>query len=371
MTENTDRTFFALLKAGLWEQKVETQDFGNIDYAQILQYATEQSVVGMIAAGIEHVVDVKVPQVWVLQFIGSTLQLEQRNQAMNSFVADLIQDMRQHGIYVLLVKGQGTAQCYERPLWRTCGDVDLFLSEENYGKAKEFLMPLGEITEPEEKAKRHSAIKVREWMVELHGTLHVGLSKRVDCVLDDVQIDTFNGGSVRSWANGRVQIFQLSIENDVFYTFTHILQHFYKGGIGLRQICDWCRLMWKNKDKLNFAKLESLIRKAGLMTEWRTFYNLAYRYLGLPNLGEGFMAHDPRFDKKADRVMAFVMEVGNFGHNRDTGYLEGSAYLKRKTISASRRIKDLLRHTSIFPVNSVKFFFGIMWNGVVSTVRGE
>lgn len=40
-------------------------------------------------------------------------------------------------------------------------------------------------------------------------------------------------------------------EEDVVYVFAHILQHFFKGGIGLRQICDWCRLLYTYRDSLN------------------------------------------------------------------------------------------------------------------------
>ena len=95
-------------------------------------------MIGLVAAGIEHISDVKVPQAEVLQFIGTALQLEQRNQAMNKFIRRLVDQMRTASIYALLLKGQGLAQCYEKPLWRASGDVDLFLSEESYNKAKVF-----------------------------------------------------------------------------------------------------------------------------------------------------------------------------------------------------------------------------------------
>lgn len=41
-------------------------------------------------------------------------------------------------------------------------------------------------------------------------------------------------------------------------------------------------------------------------------------------------------------------------------------YVIRKAFSMFRRIGDLLNHARIFPVNSVRFFFGIMyiWNMV-------
>lgn len=50
------------------------------------RFAQEQSVVGLVAAGLEHVQDVKVPQNVALSFAGATLQLEHRNKAMNEFV---------------------------------------------------------------------------------------------------------------------------------------------------------------------------------------------------------------------------------------------------------------------------------------------
>lgn len=85
--DNNQKVFFDLLRAGLWEKEVRLSPYKNIDYSVILNLAEEQSVVGLVAAGLEHVVDVKVPQQLALQFAGQTIQLEQRNKAMNAFIA--------------------------------------------------------------------------------------------------------------------------------------------------------------------------------------------------------------------------------------------------------------------------------------------
>ena len=138
---NSFNTFFSLLRAGLWESEANLSQYGEIDFARILKLAEDQSVVGIVTAGLERVQDVKVPQEIVLQFVGRTLQVEQRNNEMNYFVGQLVEKMRLNGIYVILVKGQGIAQCYERPIWRECGDIDLLLSEDNYEKTKGFLLP--------------------------------------------------------------------------------------------------------------------------------------------------------------------------------------------------------------------------------------
>ena len=70
---------------------------------------------------------------------------------------------------------------------------------------------------------------------------------------------------------------------DAVFVFTHILRHLYEGGIGIRQICDWCRLLWTYRDSLNYGLLELRIRKMGLMSEWRAFGAFAVDYLGMPS----------------------------------------------------------------------------------------
>ena len=385
MKDNTVKAFFALIRAGLWEHgNREIRIDGTPDWNEVFELAQEQSVLGLVLAGLEQS-DIKPPKELLLQWIGEVQLIEQRNKAMNVYIAELIEEMRSVGIYTLLVKGQGLAQCYSRPNWRSSGDVDLLLSKDNYEKAKAFNLPKGVLTEPEEAGKKHLAMQVGQWAVELHGTLRVGLSKRVDRVLDKVQHDIFYGGQVRSWMNARTQVFLPAANEDVVYVFAHIMQHFYKGGIGLRHICDWCRLLYTYRDSLNCELLEQKIKRAGLMSEWKAFYNLASRYLGMPDFGSqdsqtrmsdhrssaGLMVHDSRYDKKADKICVFILEVGNFGHNRDNSYFQKHSYFVQKCISAWRRVKDLCRHATIFPVSSMRFFMGIMHNGIVSAARGE
>lgn len=370
MSKETD-VFFSLLRTGLWgEVNPDIRIDGTTDWNYIYRLAQEQSVLGLVLDGLEHS-DEKPPQVLLLQWIGEVQMIEQRNKEMNVFIADLIEKLQKNDIYALLVKGQGIAQCYEKTLWRCPGDVDLFLSDSNYERAKSFLMPLASSVEEEYEREKHLGMTIDGWVVELHGHLFSGLSTRVERELNLLQYDTFYRGEVRSWMNGQTQIFLLKAENDAFYVFTHILQHFYKEGVGLRQICDWCRLMWTYKDSQNYGLLEQRIKSAGLVSEWKAFYNLASRYLGMPDFGSGLMVHDSRFDKKADRIMEFILKSGNMGHNRDMSHFSKYPYLIRKCVSMGRRIGDLINHARIFPLDSLRFFPRIMFNGVRSAIRGE
>ena len=311
----------------------------------MMRLAEEQSVTGLVTAGLEQI-DVRdqkedgrgIPsQEELLQFVGQSLQIEQRNMAMNKFIAEIFENMRQKGIYTLLVKGQGIAQCYERPLWRVSGDVDLLLSQENYEKAKELLLPLSSSQKREEQYSKHLGISIDEWYVEIHGSLRSGLSERIDRVIDLVQKDVFYGGNVRSWENGKTQVFLPGVDDDVFFVFTHFIKHFYKEGMNLRQICDWCRLLWTYRDKVDAQLLEKRLRRAGLMSEWRGFAALAVEYLGMPK--EAMPLYNSHFKGKGSKIVKLIL----------SGYT-GNKY------------KDTLRIARIYPWNTLKFLPGILYH---------
>lgn len=340
MINYNQQAFFALVRAGLWEKEARLLPYGEVDYAEVMRLAQEQAVVGLVAAGLEHVTDVKVPQVWALQFAGQTIQLEQRNKAMNQFIADLIAKMREADIYTLLVKGQGIAQCYERPQWRASGDVDLLLSVENYEKAKALLSPLSSGNKPECNYSKELGYYIDSWSVELHGTQRTGLSSRVDAEIDAVQRDLFYGGKDRSWNNGGTPVFLPAADEDVFIVFTHFVKHFYKeGGVTVRQVCDWCRLLWTYKDSIDSKLLERRIKRAGLKSEWKAFAAFAVDYLEIPVEAIPLYSKAEKWSRKAEKIVDFILKGGEW-----------------------RKVHDTITVGKIFPMSTLLFLPGIILN---------
>lgn len=372
--DNSTKAFFELLRAGLWEDADANLNLNvneDVDWDAVLRLAREQSVVGLVAAGLEHVTDVPVPHGWAFQMVRKTLGLEQKNRNKNVFINELMNELEGAGIRAVMVKGQGLAQCYEKPLWRASGDIDLYLDEGDFQKAKKFFRPLVDKFDPDDDFAKHINMTYKGWVVEIHANQYSVLSPRINNMLDEVHRDMFFGGGVRTWYNDGRNVTLPSADNDAIIVFTHFFNHFYRGGMGLRQICDWCRLLYTYRDSLNRELLESRLRKAGLMTEWQAFYNLACKYLGMPDLDSGCMARDSRFDKKAERIMDFIMEVGNFGHNRDTSYYKKYPFAVRKAISFGIRMKDWMRHARIFPMDSLRFLLSMMMYSFRAVSHGE
>ena len=380
-SDNNQQVFLELLRAGLWGgdqrsvQEFNVQVFKDVDWNYIYQLAQEQSVQGLVLQGIDsfrfQVPGFKIPQELLLQWIGEVQMIEQQNLAMNEFVAWVIELLKKDSIYALLVKGQGIAQCYEKPLWRACGDVDLLLSDENYRNAVQVLRPIASSIDEENSYSKHLALTIEGLFVELHGTLRSGLWRNLDRELDTVQNSMFYEGKVRSWMNGDTQVFLPAADEDVVFVFAHILQHFYKEGIGLRQICDWCRLLWTYKDSLNHGLLESRIKSMGVMTEWKAFASLAVDYLGMSVEAMPFYSDDKKWKRKAARVMEFVLETGNFGYNRDYSYQKQYSYFIYKAISFWKHLKDGAFFFSIFPLDSFKVTWRRMVVGVSVVLQGK
>lgn len=370
--DKNQRAFLTLLKAGLWEKEARLLSSDGVDFAGVYKLAQEQSVVGLVAAGLEHAVDFKVPQADALALGAFALQLEHRNKAMNEFVAWLIGMLRAEGVNAVLVKGQGIAQCYHRPLWRALGDVDLLLDVDDYEKAKRLLIPMATRVESEFTFMKHVGMTLNGWVVELHGTLHSRLSRRIDNEIDKVQEGVLRSAEVRVWHNGDTDVYLPAPDADVIFVFTHFLHHFFLEGVGLRQICDWCRLLWSFAGEIDVCLLEKRLLAAGLMSEWRAFAALAVDWLGMPADAMPLYCGDGRWHRKGDRILADVLKKGNFGRNDEWGSSGlQRAYLVRKFVSAWRHLGELLRHFWIFPKDSVAFFAKVLGTGLNAAFRGE
>ena len=373
LLDNNQQAFFALVRAGLWADCEEFQVSGfkfqgPVDWEMVYQLAEEQSLVGLVLAGIEHS-NVKPPQELLLQWIGEVQIIEQQNKAMNDFVAKLVERLKKNNVFTLLVKGQGIAQCYERPLWRASGDVDLFLDEANYQKAAKILPSLALFVEDEDKAIRHLAMTIDDWEVELHGTLCSQIRKSVDNGLMDVQKDTFENKRFRIWSNNGTDVLLPSADNDVVFVFAHIYQHFFKEGIGLRQICDWCRLLWTYKDEIDKPLLKSRLKRMHMMDKWLAFAALAVDYLGMPVGAIPFYSPSKKWKKKADGIITLIIESGNFGHAVDKSYKYKYSTIIRAIVAASHHTSVAFRHFLIFPYDSFLGWTKLMCIGIRANMK--
>ena len=371
--DNNLQAFFALVRAGLWAD-LESTDIRNhgstepVNWDKIYQLAEDQSVIGVVLAGFERS-GVKPPQYLLLQWIGEVQILEQQNKSMNKFIAEMVEKLREKDIIALLVKGQGIAQCYERPLWRQCGDIDFLMTPPDYERSKSIISLYADFEEPEVKYRLHKSYHLKEWEVELHGNMRGWFLNKVDRVIDQVQDEAFGDKQYRKWDNNGTIVLLPSIDNDIIFVFAHILQHFFVEGIGLRQICDWCRLLWTYKSEIDDSLLESRLRSAGMMSEWKAFAAFAVDYLGMPAEAMSLYSSENKWTKKANGILEFILKTGSFGRNRNINETYKYPLIVRKIISFFRHTGDGLCYLKLYPVDAVRIWVEMLLNGVKSVIK--
>lgn len=374
-TQEAFPAFLSLLRVGLWEDEVKVNDLPeDIDYDEILHLAQVQSVVGLVTAGAERLttysfdkLGASIPLTEKLKFLGHCQLIEQRNAAMNHFIEDLMCWLQKADIKALLVKGQGVAQCYARPRWRSSGDVDLLLGND-YKRAVELLSGVASKVEKENPFNLHQAMTLDSWSVELHGSLRGLLKKRLDKIVDEVQIDTFKNKRVRIWHNGSVDVFLPVPDNDVIFVFSHILQHFFKETVSLRQICDWCRLLWTYKDEIDRALLENRLRQMKVLSEWKAFAALAVDHLGMPIDAMPLYTPSKYRSRKGNRIL---MGILNDGNTCNINLHLPSDFINSKLNSFWQHTKVGFQHFVIFPLDSLIVWINMIVVGVMVVMKSS
>ena len=175
---------------------------------------------------------------------------------------------------------------------------------------------------------------------------------------------------VRAWKNGDGWVMLPSANNDVVFVFYAFLEAFLQGR-------DWAsadlRLVSAVVDfpgRIGCGGAGGTFEEDGacVRVEDGTF---AVEYLGLPREAMPLYSDEACWKKKASRICSFVMEVGNFWHNRDNSYYSKYPYMIRKAVSLGRRCGDIWRHAMFFPLDSIRFFPMIVWNGIGAAMRGK
>ena len=388
--DNTVRFFFKLLRFGLWgssedvseaERKSESivPEGGEIkalnltedlDWKKLYRLACEQTVAGYVAVGLEqYVAEMKqnqsdrtayrptVPENVIQAFKKIKFSIGLSNYRMNDFLANIIKELEAAGIEPLLLKGQGVAQNYLSPEVRQAGDIDLLLNGEDYEKAKMFMAPKADNLEIETSSSKHLGMHFGNIEVELHGTIHGTFGNKFNTYLDKKQDELFIKKNFRHWCCNGVEISMPSADFDALFIFIHFLKHFYFGGLGLRQICDWTMFLHKNAQHIDRAELENDIKKLGVLREWQTFGCFAVKYLGLPE--EEMPMYNSKYIKNSDRIRDFLIASGNFGKNRGYRDYSKDCYIIRKAKSLFIRSGYIINFLPVFPGNTIRFCVSI------------
>ncbi|MDR1728368.1 MAG: nucleotidyltransferase family protein [Acidobacteriota bacterium] len=384
MTTDVQARFLALLRAGLWGGAPGTDAFAATptDWRELRRLADRQSVLGLVYDGIAALPAPLRPQTPLLrQWYAQVVRIEHANLYMDEALAELCRLYRAIGLRPVLLKGQGVARCYANPLRRQCGDIDLYVGRRGFRGANEIVLAADSGNSAQDArpktSPKHALLRYRGVVVENHrivAQLHDRRSRRhfAAMVAEQLEAPAVPG---RRLALDGCEVVLPPARFDAVFLLLHLFVHFLPEGVGVRQICDWARLLHVYRAELDRDKLREDVAALGLGRPWAVFGHIAVACLGLPrDEFPSFDGRDPQTAEAARQVLDMVFDEGNFGFFNGRREERPAGFFGRKLHSYRWKTRRFRKLEPLFPGIARKtrwqWFRSGLW-GLVTLRRPE
>ena len=315
MTESQS-FLLTLVRMALWGSE-ESLPADLPDWQEVLSMAKKQTLLGLVAEAVPMLPEILQPDSQTkMQLHAVAMRIISSHSLLNRKVADMKTRMDSYGIHTVLFKGQGIALNYPNPQSRQCGDIDLYVGEQNFARALELLQPDSTKVASDYRHVKHVNIEEDGVDVEIHRIAEILPGFGHDRRFQRWTVDNLFGPAVRKVEIGGATVNLPPVDFDVLYIMNHAWHHFMTGGIGLRQLCDWSMLLHRYGSSVDVDKLSENLRSFGLMRAWKILSCVAVGYLGLPE--DECPLYDASYAGKAAKMLDVIWMEGNFGHHSES-----------------------------------------------------
>lgn len=360
----------ALVRASLWQLPADESWFSNnaVDWWKISQLALEQTV-GILAfeAALSLPPNLRPPDEWKQKAFSFIERNRRTHMLIDGCVGESVSKLRDEGINAVLLKGQAYARFYPRPDMRQCGDIDLYVGENDYLPAYKAIKKFGWKSEEKILPKaKHYGSQLRGIRIELHRIAGQLPSRHADREFQQWSRTQLKESSENLIIGGEKVKVPTPVF-DVVFVFMHLYHHFLNGGIGLRHICDWTLLLHTHSMNLKTEDLEKLLNKFHLMMGWKIFAPIAVEHLGLSSSECPFYSSKNR--DEAGRVLSLILEEGNFGRTKHKVSIRPDGYLAGKLYSFRRQSTHIHSKFRIDPHTISRKYFSFIINGLAHIIK--
>ncbi|MBR5698207.1 MAG: nucleotidyltransferase family protein [Prevotella sp.] len=346
--------YLEFLRFCIDEERPVPDCVNRICWHNLLEFAQKQAVVGVFFHGMKRITngENKPTDDDVLEWMAETSMLVKRNEELFNRSAFAVEAFRKEGFRSCILKGQGNALMYPDPFMRTPGDIDIWVEGERskiYNYVKGFF--------PDTHDQYH----------EIHFPILKGIVMEVHyvpCFFNNLYINKrlqeyFKNHSDEQYRHreqmptGELLCMPTNDFNRVFQ-MTHIMKHFFSGGIGYRHFVDYYYLLKRGfteeeckKDLEIFSRLKMVKFVRGAM--WILKNNLG--------LDKQYLLVEP--DEKIGRMIESEMVIGGDFGKYDQRY---RLPIKGKVISFVREIYRDLHFVKEFPSESLSRPVFLVWH---------
>ena len=312
LVNQTQSLFLSLLSAAIWGEKPDASAFAEANWKQIFRLADTQTVPSLIVDGMGMLPpeSLRMSLDDKLSRLGKMQRMECVNSLHRSVIVKIDKALKAEGIQAVFMKGQTTALRYPNPLHRTPGDIDFVVSAEDFDKTMAVMEKIGKV-DYGLVHEHHGMAWVDGVTVEPHYKVHNYQRPSTDRAMQEMFASVFPDGLASADMDGyQVPIFPPTFES--VFLISHMVNHVYEEGLGLRQVIDYAMFLHACADKIDWVKHDEYLHKMRMERAWRIFTCICVKYLGLP-LPSQVEPFSHREILWSERMMDDIMRVGNFG----------------------------------------------------------
>jgi hypothetical protein len=322
-----------------------------ISWADLLQFAKKQSVVGVYWQGVKRMSGLETNRPSeddVMDWMVEVSKIAKRNRKVNAVAVKVIKGFRQKGFEACVLKGQGNALLYPDPSSRTSGDIDVYVHPQQQGgrwrndeaairKIITFCKGLDKLARA---VYHHIDIPaVDKVPVEVHYRatwLNAPVNNRRLQNLLSTLLSRKDGTKHVALPEEAGDITIPGFSFNVVFQLSHILNHLLHEGVGLRQLVDYYYLLRSHAcSKEDQAWLDTSLKRCGLHQISSAVSWVLANVLGLP---ERYLITKPN-ERYGQQLMREMIAGGNFG-KYDERLLSGTSHSKL-VANIQRLVRDV------------------------------
>ena len=368
---------FEILRGELWGTGLSFSQLSHTEFEELMALAGEQTVTGLVGDCLIKN-NIKLEREDALGLYAKMKAIEKANARVNENLVSFVNFMERKGIDYIIVKGQVAGSFYPNPDARMSGDIDLYFVGDNYQQIKSLVeQRLGKQLSKLSDGK-HVEFEVNGVIFELHDKLSRLATRKHQAYWDQMIDNAILEGTDTVMINGK-EIKTLSATYNAMYIFVHLFYHMTASGVGLRQLCDWARVLAQcafqvsssmfqvknvndnvnanlnDNHNVDANRLEEMLKELGYLKAYKAMGAFLVEYLGLPE--EQFPFPLTEKDRKwVEIIKKNILKRGNFGrtgrkvknlgvlHSMETGYLNMAQTLTFYRLAPK---EVLLRFTSL------------------------
>ena len=333
------RALFHLLKAGLWERRIESDGLFPLtrrEWQSVFLLAQQQTVLGITYRGLDYISEQHFPpEELIIRWVAEIGRIEERNYDSNRSLVELLKLFHTHNLQPILQKGQGVATFYDRPLLRTCGDIDLwFPTAEDAETAARLVKEQGGSVHKAPDGSRcylWGDIEVEHHpdLIDLQAPFAKRRARRM--------VEQMTPIEVTLTEHPDTKIATPSAEVNLLLLNAHIMKHAIGLGIGLRQMCDMARAYHSLHNRVDGEAIKALYNKNGLKRWSSLLHAFLIEYLGLE---PQWLPYPEQKATDAAPLLEVVMRGGNFGQFTAERMAATGTLVQRKWHTATSFVKN-------------------------------